>query len=79
MGATQVLAAISSPPALRVICPAITASNYYEGWTYEGGTLHLGFAVSWTIGLAMDSARRAGDEATLRKLVEANSPYTIGQ
>ena len=36
VGATQWLAAIAAPPSLRAIAPAFTASDYYEGWTYQG-------------------------------------------
>ena len=48
VGATQMLAATQRPAALRAIAPAITASEYYEGWTYQGGALQL-FAVFWTL------------------------------
>jgi putative CocE/NonD family hydrolase len=37
VGATQMLAAISHPPHLAGICPWVTASNYHENWTYQGG------------------------------------------
>ena len=50
VGATQWLAAVSRPPSLAAIAPRITASDYYEGWTYQGGAFALGFAVSWTLG-----------------------------
>jgi hypothetical protein len=34
VGATQMLASVSKPPHLKAIFPYITASEYYEGWTY---------------------------------------------
>ena len=37
VGATQWLAAISQPPHLTAIAPNVTASNYHNGWTYQGG------------------------------------------
>src|SRR5580692_4947224 len=37
VGATQFLAAIAKPPHLAGICPTVTASNYHDGWTYQGG------------------------------------------
>ena len=37
VGATQMLAAIGHPPHLAGICPVVTASNYHENWTYQGG------------------------------------------
>ena len=49
VGATQWLCAITNPPSLTCIAPGITASDYYEGWTYQGGALAWGFALSWTM------------------------------
>ncbi len=49
VGATQWLAAKSHPPHLAAIMPRITASNYHEGWTYQGGAFELGFNISWTL------------------------------
>lgn len=48
VGATQWLAAISSPPSLRCIFPVMTAADYYDGWIYQGGALFLGFTAAWT-------------------------------
>lgn len=49
VGATQWLAAISAPPSLKCIIPAFTASDYYEGWTYQGGAFQWGFMVNWVL------------------------------
>ena len=49
VGATQWLAALSRPPHLTAILPNVTASNYHEGWTYQGGAFELGFNISWTL------------------------------
>ena len=49
VGATQWLAAISRPPHLAAIAPNVTASNYHDGWTYQGGAFELGFNMSWTL------------------------------
>jgi putative CocE/NonD family hydrolase len=58
-GATQWLAAIEQPPHLKAIFPVITASEYYDGWTYQGGAFQLGFVLLWTLtSLAPDSAAR---------------------
>ena len=70
-GATQLLAATHRPPSLATICPAVTASRYDEGWTYEGGALSLAFVASWATQLAMDQARRRGDAAEFARLVSA--------
>ena len=36
VGATQWLAAVMRPPHLVAIAPAMTSSDYYDGWSYEG-------------------------------------------
>jgi putative CocE/NonD family hydrolase len=58
VGATQMLAAIGHPPHLAGICPIVTASNYYENWTYQGGAFEQWFNESWTSGLAQDTYGR---------------------
>jgi hypothetical protein len=58
VGATQWLAALAKPPHLVAIFPYVTASEYYEGWTYQGGALEQWFASSWSSGLAVDTLRR---------------------
>ena len=50
VGATQWLAASSAPPSLAGIAPGITASNYHEGWTYQGGAFELVFNLGWSMG-----------------------------
>lgn len=68
VGATQHLAAVEAPPNLGCICPAVTSSSYYEGWTYEGGAFHLAFVENWSMLLAADTARRAGRPDLEQKL-----------
>ncbi len=58
VGATQMLAAIAKPPHLVSIFPYVTASEYYDGWTYQSGALLQWFASSWTSGLTFDTVRR---------------------
>jgi uncharacterized protein len=55
VGATQMLAAIAHPPHLAGICPIVTASDYHNGWTYQGGAFEQWFDESWTSGLAQDT------------------------
>ena len=50
VGATQWLAAKSKPPSLAGIAPGVTASDYHEGWAWQGGAFELGFNLSWSIG-----------------------------
>ncbi len=64
VGATQMLTAIASPPHLAGICPFVTASNYHDGWTYQGGAFEQWFNESWTSGLAQNTLdRRVGENA----------------
>jgi putative CocE/NonD family hydrolase len=58
VGATQMLAAVARPPHLAGICPVVTASNYHDGWTYQGGAFEQWFDESWTSGLAQDMMNR---------------------
>jgi len=58
VGATQMLTAIGHPPHLAGICLVVTASNYHNGWTYQGGAFEQWFNESWTSGLAQDTLNR---------------------
>ena len=61
VGATQMLAAMAVPPHLISIFPYVTASEYYDGWTYQNGALMQWFSSSWTSGLAVDTMRRQAE------------------
>lgn len=67
VGATQVLAAMAVPPHLVSIFPYVTASEYYDGWTYQSGALMQWFSSSWASGLAIDTLRRQADGAQAPK------------
>jgi uncharacterized protein len=69
VGATQMLAAIAHPPHLAGICPVVTASNYHENWTYQGGAFEQWFNESWTSGLAQD---------TLDRVIRDNTNARVG-
>jgi uncharacterized protein len=79
VGATQMLAAIAHPPHLAGICPAVTASNYHDGWTYQGGAFEQWFNESWTSGLAQDTLNRAVQRNTnaLHYMWKPLSEYTL--
>ena len=64
VGATQMLTAIAHPPHLAGICPVVTASNYHDGWTYQGGAFEQWFNESWTSGLAQDTVNRSVQKHT---------------
>ena len=64
VGATQMLTAIAHPPHLAGICPIVTASNYHDNWTYQGGAFEQWFNESWTSGLAQNSVDPSAGDAT---------------
>ncbi|KAA2262689.1 CocE/NonD family hydrolase [Solihabitans fulvus] len=57
-GATQWLAAIGGAPGLRAICPTVTASELYEGSSYQGGAFQLGANLFWAHILTRRQGRR---------------------
>jgi putative CocE/NonD family hydrolase len=69
VGATQMLAAIAHPPHLAGICPVVTASNYHDGWTYQGGALEQWFDQNWMTQLATN---------TLWRLIAKNTNALLG-
>jgi len=80
VGATQMLAAVGHPPHLAGICPVVTASNYHENWTYQGGAFEQWFNESWTSGLAQDTlnrAVRAGTNAMVGSTVLPLNQYPL--
>jgi putative CocE/NonD family hydrolase len=70
VGATQMLTAIAHPPHLAGIAPVVTASNYHDGWTYQGGAFSQWFNQSWGAGLSQD---------TLNRYVEKSTNARVGQ
>jgi uncharacterized protein len=61
-GATQMLAAIGHPPHLAGIFPFVTASNYHDNWTYQGGAFEQWFGESWSSKLARETFSRANQK-----------------
>ena len=72
-GANQLLAAAARPPSLLAIAPAMTASQYHDGWTYQGGALSLAFTLPWAMDLAAAQALRRGDDAAYRERLIAGT------
>ena len=74
VGATQWLAATQAPPHLAAIAPGHTSSDYYDGWSYEGGAFSLAFKESWpSASLAGGAIRRLGDQSVVDRLAKAQS------
>jgi putative CocE/NonD family hydrolase len=72
VGATQWLAATAAPPSLKAIVPSNTASDYYDGWTYEDGAFRLAFIEPWMAEtIAQTAAVNRKDVATAESLKEA--------
>src|ERR1700754_1277819 len=76
VGATQWLAATTAPPHLVTIVPANTASDYYDGWTYEGGEFRLAFVQPWAIGIAATAAENRNDKPVAAQLKAASADPT---
>ncbi len=80
VGATQWLAAVRTPPHLATIVPANTSSDYYDGWTYDGGAFRLGFVEPWAMGtIGRSAAENRGDTATAKQLLADSGDYTRWQ
>lgn len=73
VGATQWLAATATPPSLRAIVPSNTASDYYDGWTYEDGAFRLAFIEPWMAETIAESA--AVNRGDLRAAAELQNAY----
>ncbi|WP_040748879.1 CocE/NonD family hydrolase [Nocardia transvalensis] len=77
VGATQWLAAVRTPPHLATIVPANTSSDYYDGWTYDGGAFRLAFVEPWAMGtIGRTAAENRGDTGTAKQLLADESEYT---
>jgi len=76
VGATQMLTAMAHPPHLAGICPVVTASNYHENWTYQGGAFEQWFNESWTSGLAQDTLNRSIQRSSNARLGQDVLPLT---
>lgn len=71
VGATQWLAATASPPSLKTIVPSNTASDYYDGWTYEDGAFRLAFIETWMMtDIVQSAAANRGDTKLSATLLE---------
>jgi uncharacterized protein len=76
-GTTQWLAAVTTPPHLVTVVPVNTASDYYDGWNYEGGEFRLAFVLPWAIStIAKSAAMNRHDDATVRELKDAAANST---
>ena len=75
-GLNQLLAAQEQPAPLQAIAPCFTGGSPYREWFYWQGAFALAFAASWANYLALDTAARRGDDATLAGLgaALANAP-----
>jgi putative CocE/NonD family hydrolase len=63
LGATQWLAASTSPPALKAFSPMITAPSAHEGWSYENGAFHHAFMTQWALDMAGTAPRLGARQA----------------
>jgi hypothetical protein len=79
-GATQWLAAVERPPALKAIIPGVTSDSYYDSWTYLGGVFQVFWISHWAAAFALDDLGRRAERspqaaATLRQWL--CNPYAL--
>lgn len=65
IGVTQMEAAAAAPPHLAGIFPVVTASDYHDGWTYQGGAYEQWFNQTWGSGLVQDTFDRLMQHRTM--------------
>jgi putative CocE/NonD family hydrolase len=72
-GNTQWMAALSKPPELEAIAPAVTWSEPDDGLFSRGGVLELGISVHWSLLQGADALlrRHADDSAALGGAISA--------
>jgi putative CocE/NonD family hydrolase len=58
VGLTQWQAVLAGAPGIEAIAPHVTASDYHDGWTYQGGAFNYYFNYSWATGLTAEIAAR---------------------
>jgi putative CocE/NonD family hydrolase len=73
VGLTQWQSALAGAPGLQAIVPTVTAADYHEGWTYQGGAFELNFNLSWTLTFLSTNtaARRLAESDEFRPKFEA--------
>jgi len=76
-GMTQLYCAISQNPALKTICPAMTAFDLYTDWAYENGAFCYQLNLAWAVQLAAETARLKQDLSAYKILYLASQdlPY----
>jgi len=68
VGFTQLAAAMTKPPALRCILPAVPPSDFENGVVFYGGALRQELVQGWLIGQAWSSQRVQRNEAPAEEL-----------
>jgi hypothetical protein len=76
-GMTQLYAAASHPPALKVLCPAMVGPDLYADWAYEGGAFCLQANLAWAIQLAAETVRRRGEASAYQRLYQASRSLPV--
>jgi uncharacterized protein len=70
-GMTQLFAAATKHPALKALCPAMSAWDVYSDIAFEGDAFRLYAGLGWGAQLSAEAARRAGNVDAHRALVSA--------
>jgi uncharacterized protein len=77
-GMTQLYAAVTHPPALKTLCPAMVGLDLYADWAYENGAFCWQANLGWALQLSAETARRRGDEAAFGRLAAAAQTLPLG-
>ncbi len=76
-GMTQLYSAITKHPALKTICPSMTAFDLYSDWAYENGAFCYQINLAWAIQLAAETARLKKDLLAYKSLYLASRNLPI--
>ncbi|NJL88503.1 MAG: CocE/NonD family hydrolase [Coleofasciculaceae cyanobacterium SM2_1_6] len=69
---TQLYAAMTQPPALKTIIPAMMGVDLYADWAYEGGAFCLQNNLGWAIQLGAETARLRSNTSAYNALYAAS-------
>ena len=76
-GMTQLYAAITQHPALKTICPSMSAFDLYSDWAYENGAFCYQINLAWAIQLAAETARLKKDFLSYKRLYLASRSLPV--
>lgn len=70
---TQLLAAVSRPPALGALALSVTPADFYATLAYPGGAFGLGVHLGWYLGIAQNATARRVRAGELEPSAQADA------